>query len=994
MNPLLSSLSWCAFQVTLVALAAWFLCLIARRVSPRHDSVIPATALACILVLTLLAFVPLPAAWTYGLTWSFSTANIDSVDSVKAEESRSRVPVPANRIVVDNHPSPSAATPAGHVGDETSLRAIDASGEPAHISAPVTLSNSAPANAALQTSAPNSLARIWQTMVLIALSGWALVGLLQLVGGLLAARSYRRSSRLIQDQPLGELVDVLCAELLCTTPIELRETATLATAATIGWRRPLILLPLEWRSWNDAQRRAVLAHEIAHVARQDFLACVLAQASLALHFYHPLVHWLVSRLRLEQELAADALAAGVAGGDRNYLQTLAELALRQTERPLGWPARTFLPTPGTFMRRIEMLRDTQQGRTGKHGGWRRRLAVVVLIAGTVAAAGLRGAGNPVSSPVLAQDDKPVKQALTLGVDGLQATAINVAHVPNDAVLFAALRPGQLLKHPELAEVFTKLDQSVLHWEAAGIALAKIEQVTVLMQIADGRMGDLLIVSTTEPVNFGKLATSIVGQGKAVAEYQPNQAGPAFSRLSDTVAVMGQSHSIETYLAGQRGEPAVVEGKAWEKVRNSPFVAVVDMRLARTQPGLGLSAVDGNPELSVFSPLVQETETIVIGVTAEKQFQVYAATDCLGRNGADQVKGSVVAGAVAARNIMRMQRNALNLHAAQNIGVRAVPEPDHLRTLLDAVDKALSNVTVEQDDTLITAQAKLELKVRGVSTLGSLIPSVATARKSASKAVAANNVKQIILAMHNYADTFKGFPPAAGYGWDGKCKYPSSWRVQLLPFLGQAPLYNEYKFDEPWDSESNKKILARMPAVFRAPGDDPQSTTSSYYVVIGKAAGAKVEVKPSSARTLRSVPPGGGAAAPAVAPAAGGPQPNDAQERRPEAVVVDVNLPTAFSKQGGQLGITFGEILDGTSNTIAIVEARRDIPWTKPEDITFDPNGKLPELGGIFADGFHVGICDGTVNFLSTNINPELLKAYLTPAKGDQIAPIKDPRPSK
>ena len=97
------------------------------------------------------------------------------------------------------------------------------------------------------------------------------------------------------------------------------ECRPLATAATIGWRRPLVLLPGCWRAWSSAELRAVLAHEIAHVSRGDFAAQFVSQIGLALHSYHPLIHWIAGRLRLEQELAADAAAARVAGGRQSYL---------------------------------------------------------------------------------------------------------------------------------------------------------------------------------------------------------------------------------------------------------------------------------------------------------------------------------------------------------------------------------------------------------------------------------------------------------------------------------------------------------------------------------------------------------------------------------------------------------------------------------------------------------------------------------------------------
>ena len=62
---------------------------------------------------------------------------------------------------------------------------------------------------------------------------------------------------------------------------------------------PPLLLPPVWREWTESQRRAVLAHEIAHVRSGDFLSILVAQVGLLLHFYHPLVHWL-DRLGLPQ----------------------------------------------------------------------------------------------------------------------------------------------------------------------------------------------------------------------------------------------------------------------------------------------------------------------------------------------------------------------------------------------------------------------------------------------------------------------------------------------------------------------------------------------------------------------------------------------------------------------------------------------------------------------------------------------------------------------
>ena len=229
----------------------------------------------------------------------------------------------------------------------------------------------------------------WPGVVTVAFLSASGLAMLWFVTGTIAVRGYRRRSRPIADQTLLEQIDVLKAELSCPCPVELRETDELVTAAAVGWRRPVILLPKVWRDWTPPQRRAVLAHELAHIRAGDYLAMTLGQFGLVLHFYHPLIHWLLGRLRLEQELAADAAAASVSGGQREYLEAIAELALRQPHRPMAWPARSFLPTRTTFLRRISMLRDSKL-HVEKLSPAARALPTGFVMAFCVLVAGLRG----------------------------------------------------------------------------------------------------------------------------------------------------------------------------------------------------------------------------------------------------------------------------------------------------------------------------------------------------------------------------------------------------------------------------------------------------------------------------------------------------------------------------------------------------------------------------------------------------------------------------
>ncbi len=68
----------------------------------------------------------------------------------------------------------------------------------------------------------------------------------------------------------------------------------------------------------------------------------------------------------------------------------------------------------------------------------------------------------------------------------------------------------------------------------------------------------------------------------------------------------------------------------------------------------------------------------------------------------------------------------------------------------------------------------------------------------------------------------------------------------------------------------------------------------------------------------------------------------------------------------------------------VVEAAKPVPWTKPEDLPFDKEKPLPELGGLFKDGFNVLFADGRCGFLSRKTKPEVLRALITPNGGESI----------
>jgi RNA polymerase sigma factor (sigma-70 family) len=153
----------------------------------------------------------------------------------------------------------------------------------------------------------------------------------------------------------------------------------------------------------------------------------------------------------------------------------------------------------------------------------------------------------------------------------------------------------------------------------------------------------------------------------------------------------------------------------------------------------------------------------------------------------------------------------------------------------------------------------------------------------------------------------------------------SWRVEILPFLGEQELYKLFKRDEAWDSEHNKKLLARMPAVYALPGAKDGDRT--YYQAI---VGAEAAWEPR------------------------------------QAMRFPVSIP------------------DGTSNTLLVVEAATPVPWTKPEDLAYVPDQALPKFGGLFGGDFHALFADGAVHFISGNADETNLRAAITRAGGEVI----------
>ena len=187
---------------------------------------------------------------------------------------------------------------------------------------------------------------------------------------------------------------------------------------------------------------------------------------------------------------------------------------------------------------------------------------------------------------------------------------------------------------------------------------------------------------------------------------------------------------------------------------------------------------------------------------------------------------------------------------------------------------------------------------------------------------ANNLKQLTIGLHNYHEQHGKLPSAVMVHKSGN---HYSWRVAILPYLNEQELYDQYRFDQKWDSPVNQRVTKQIPAVFKHPSAAPDSLLTNYFAVVGDGA------------------------------------------------VFDGSVPTDLT-----------QVQDGTVNTIMLVEGRQKTHWAKPEDILFDLKSIRKHVGGFTEEGANTAFCDGSVRFIAKDIGPDVLYQLITRSGGDFV----------
>jgi beta-lactamase regulating signal transducer with metallopeptidase domain len=217
----------------------------------------------------------------------------------------------------------------------------------------------------------------------VLLAFW-LVGVAINLGGLLLGfwRLHRVAARaaVVHDGPWVERARTLAALFALRRPVRLLQSDHPALLVTWGFFTPKVMLPADASSWADDRIHVVLAHELAHIRRSDWVVQIASEILRIVYWFNPLM-WLASaRLRLESERACDDAVVNLGVSGRDYATHLLEVA-RQFggTRHTAFPAVAIAPRPSTLERRISAMLNTRLSR-GPVSGPARLATLAALVA--------------------------------------------------------------------------------------------------------------------------------------------------------------------------------------------------------------------------------------------------------------------------------------------------------------------------------------------------------------------------------------------------------------------------------------------------------------------------------------------------------------------------------------------------------------------------------------------------------------------------------------
>jgi hypothetical protein len=529
----------------------------------------------------------------------------------------------------------------------------------------------------------------------------------------------------------------------------------------------------------------------------------------------------------------------------------------------------------------------------------------------------------------------------------EALPADLALVPADAAGFVHVRLADLWKNDVMAG-FRKT------WEKAGPkALAELDKQFVPAPSTLSRgTAFVLLDDQKKPHAIGILAFSEAYEPlKVVDAYLPNH---TTEKVGTKTVYRSPTSPVEFYFPDNKHLVVGTEGSlnvylAHEPARTGALAPALKLAAGGTKVVVASADVSAVPIPGAFleelpaevrTILKAKSLTIAVDLGAEPRLDVRAGY--LNVAAAEEAEKAVKSLADLGRKELAKLKKEWEdkLYDPKLKTPRPGSDlPEALATVfalgaINRLDEVLANpklITRDKAELALVVPVPKELLVAGgdIAALAgaALVPAVAKLREAAGRTASANNLKQIGLAIHNFHDANGRLPMDI---LDKNGKPLLSWRVEILPYIEQQNLYQQFKLNEPWDSEHNKPFSQAMVKVFMSPNATPPE---------------KPEWGMTSYRGISG--------------------------------------PDAAFEKGKKLKLT--DFTDGTSNTIMVIETEEWVPWAKPVDYPFDQKKPLPKIVPAGKKNtFQVLLADGSVRALSIKTPEKTLKAAFTRNGGEVI----------
>jgi beta-lactamase regulating signal transducer with metallopeptidase domain len=259
------------------------------------------------------------------------------------------------------------------------------------------------------------------TLILGWIIGVTMLSLRLLTGWIWVQRLCTHGATPAED-PWQRMATRLSRRMHIARAITLLESTLVDVPTVIGWLKPVVLLPASaLGALSPQQLELILAHELAHIRRHDYLVNLLQTLVETLLFYHPAVWWLSRRIRIERENCCDDLAVSLCGDPVAYANALADL---ESLRPVASAWRkheghiAMAATGGALLQRVRRLLSASSSHTGRGPAWLAGSVALLLIGGiAVGADGLGRRDQASTQPATA----PAKARLAQTTEATAAT---------------------------------------------------------------------------------------------------------------------------------------------------------------------------------------------------------------------------------------------------------------------------------------------------------------------------------------------------------------------------------------------------------------------------------------------------------------------------------------------------------------------------------------------------------------------------------------------